>query len=164
MRQHYLSIHSLKKILKKLLFFKAGLAQLVWVAKWQVPSADHTPPSFQFLFPDRICQLFWDFLFSLTYQILIPVLSPRHSKKTDETVEHVIFLMQNFQCLDFFVDAVVLEWKSKFYILIYLDFMRDLILFSEIYNLIFLVYNAFIRHKQHSFLHDKRTSGNSVQD
>ena len=36
-----------------------------------------------------------------------------------------------------------LEWKSKFYILIYLDFMRDLILFSEIYNLIFLVYNAF---------------------
>ena len=38
-----------------------------------------------------------------------------------------------------------LEWKSKFYILIYLDFMRDLILFSEIYNLIFLVYNAFIR-------------------
>ena len=29
--------------------------------------------------------------------------------------------------------------------------MRDLILFSEIYNLIFLVYNAFIRHKQHSF-------------
>ena len=57
-----------------------------------------------------------------------------------------------------------LEWKSKFYILIYLDFMRDLILFSEIYNLIFLVYNAFIRHKQHSFLHDKRTSGNSVQD
>ena len=26
--------------------------------------------------------------------------------------------------------------------------MRDLILFSEIYNLIFLVYNAFIRHKQ----------------
>ena len=116
MRQHYLSIHSLKKILKKLLFFKAGLAQFVWVAKWQVPSADHTPPSFQFLFPDRICQLFWDFLFSLTYQILIPVLSPRHSKKTDETVEHVIFLMQNFQCLDFFVDAVVpdLNWSYCF--------------------------------------------------
>ena len=34
-----------KKILKKILFLKAGLAQFIWVAKWQVPSADHTLPS-----------------------------------------------------------------------------------------------------------------------
>ncbi len=63
-----------------------------------------------------------------------------------------------------FIDFANESLNEKVNSTFYLDFMRDLILFSEIYNLIFFVYNAFIRHKQHSFLHDKRTSGNSVQD